>query len=743
MRSTGALTVFVLIGGLTVAVGAGVGLDAVERAASGQSMDRRTALAGAAVAAETRRYVDAVRAVAAATGSQQALTAAEFAAITAPLTQLRLPGATDVRFVVPAADNQVAAVQQQWRERGAGNLVLRPAGQVREHALVVLRRDLDGRGASSLGLDLMQRPEPARALVEARRVFNVAVSDTYQLIGDENVTTGERRPSVLLTAPVYQVAPDGKGQGAFLGWVAMVLGGEEFIGGTLTEVSQGYLDASLYAVASDGREVPVASVEHGGAAGTGLRREAVIPVAQQRWVLRTEARRGLMPAGSTYLDEVAIAGLTGLTILLAALVFALGTSRNRAEAKVAEATAALRTKQEYVNALVDTMDVILVAADDRGRFTLVNRHAHELHGFGTGIDDNEWATTALTQFYETDGVTPLPPDRLPLQRTFAEGEVHDVEFIVARPGMPPRWLSAHGRHLRAADGTSLGAVTAAHDITRLRESECALRRVHTDLAAANIELERSNEELSAFAGLVSHDLKSPLASVAGYVDLMRGLAEDGTMPAEARPFLDRISNGVQRMRTLIDDLLAFATARNAAPDIAAVDLNTLADDVVAMNTDRLRLRGGPDQLFPDVYVAALPAVAADPMMVRQLMDNLIGNALKYVQPGRAARVDVTAEPGRPGWIRVIVADRGIGIPAGHHAAIFDSFHRAHRTSAYPGTGLGLAICDRIVTRHGGEIGARDNPGGGTQIWFTLPEAGRPTAKAMPPTAVRAEVTAGR
>ena len=316
-----------------------------------------------------------------------------------------------------------------------------------------------------------------------------------------------------------------------------------------------------------------------------------------------------------------------------------------------------------------------------------------------------------------------------------------MEFIVAPPGLPRRWLSAHGRILRSASGQPIGAVTAAHDITRLRDSEAALRAAHADLAAANADLERSNEELVAFAGLVSHDLKSPLAGIAGYVELLRALTEEGLTPAETVPFLDRIDAGVQRMRRLIDDLLAYATARNATPDIASVDLPALVDDVVAVHTDRLRLRPRADQPVPDIYVAPLPSVAADPMMIRQLLDNLISNALKYVAPGRTPRVDVTAEPDRPGWVRVLVSDRGIGIPAGHHEEIFESFHRAHRAADYPGTGLGLAICHRIMRRHGGTIGARDNPGGGTQIWFTLPEASRPGARLTAPRAASQATTA--
>jgi PAS domain S-box-containing protein len=723
-RSTVALTGIVLACGVTVAMSTGLGLRLAEDNASAELLNRRTALAGSAVAAEARRYVDAVQSVAAAVGAQQSLDRSAFAAIASPLVQLRLPGATGVGFVVPAGTDDVAAEQRRWRAAGSDGLVLRPGRTDREHAFLVLHRSLAGGDTRVAGLDLSQRPEPASALAGARRTGRVAISDRYLLLGEQLPPPERREPSFLLAAPVYGVAADGAGPGRFRGWVTMTVSAARLVNPTLPAIAQGYLGASLFAVTSDGRRSLVTSVE-AGSRGTGLRREVGVQVAQQRWVLRTEALSALLPAGRTYQDEVAFAALLSFTLLLAGLVFALGSGRSRAEARVAAATAALRGKQEYIAALVDTMDVIIVACDDEGRFTLVNRQAHELHGMTTGVDGQEWAATALTQFFATDGVTALRPDQLPLQRTLAEGEVHDLEFIVAAPDRPRRWLSAHGRRLHAPDGTSLGAVTAAHDITRLRESEIALRRAHTDLAAANQDLERSNDDLAAFAGLVSHDLKSPLASVSGYVDLLRATYAEGGEPEQARSFLDRVTAGVQRMRTLIDDLLAYATARNATPEAVAVDLGALIGEVVAARTDRAGVPGRPGP--SNVYVAPMPTVAGDPAMLRQLLDNLIGNALKYVPPGRTARVDVTAEAERPGWVRVTVADRGIGIPDGQHEAIFESFHRAHRTSAYPGTGLGLAICHRVVTRHGGEIGARSNPGGGARIWFTLPEFGLPAS----------------
>jgi signal transduction histidine kinase len=177
------------------------------------------------------------------------------------------------------------------------------------------------------------------------------------------------------------------------------------------------------------------------------------------------------------------------------------------------------------------------------------------------------------------------------------------------------------------------------------------------------------------------------------------------------------------MRTLIDDLLAYTSARDATLQRSSFPLGDVVHEVVAARLEASRT----GEYFPDVYVGRLPCVEGDPVLIRQVLDNLIGNALKYTAPGRPPRVDVTArpEPGEGSWIRVEVADRGIGIPPGQHGRVFARFHRAHGGESYPGTGLGLAICQRIVERHGGTIGASDNPGGGTRFWFTLPGGEEP------------------
>jgi microcystin-dependent protein len=275
-------------------------------------------------------------------------------------------------------------------------------------------------------------------------------------------------------------------------------------------------------------------------------------------------------------------------------------------------------------------------------------------------------------------------------------------MLIRNPHRPEGILvSVDGRPLDPSAGQH-GAVAVFHDITELRRYEA---------------------ELSVFAGVVAHDLKAPLAVIRGHCETARDvLADEPESPAlvEGRETLKRIMNAVDRMGALIDTLLAYTTARDAPLRLQRVALGPLVADVIAERTGHLRSSGRPD-----IYVGPLPDVTVDPAMLRHVVDNLVGNALKYVQPDRVARVDITAAPAEPGWTRIEIADRGIGIPDDDKPNIFETFHRATSAVGYAGTGLGLAICSRIVERHGGVIGVADNPGGGTRFHFTLPLAGRP------------------
>ena len=245
------------------------------------------------------------------------------------------------------------------------------------------------------------------------------------------------------------------------------------------------------------------------------------------------------------------------------------------------------------------------------------------------------------------------------------------------------------------------------------------RRRNTDLEHTILQLTRSVRDLEAFSWEISHDLKAPLTGISGYAQLLAHLDVGWPRPAEFDEFVAEITGGADRMARLIDDVLAYSTARGAALRMTTIDLGALVDDVVADRAAEASLLSG--QPTPHITRDALPAVHGDHGMLRRLFENLLGNALKYVRPGETARVHVSAQADNDGAVRIEVTDAGVGIPEGQHEAIFGELHRAH-PDAYEGTGLGLAICRRIAQRLGGSIGADPRFRGGARVWFTLAAA---------------------
>ncbi|MEV4639874.1 ATP-binding protein [Actinoplanes sp. NPDC049548] len=246
------------------------------------------------------------------------------------------------------------------------------------------------------------------------------------------------------------------------------------------------------------------------------------------------------------------------------------------------------------------------------------------------------------------------------------------------------------------------------------------------------ELSQSVQELEAFSREISHDLKAPLAGICGYAQLLTHLDIGYPHPEDYDDFVAEINRGTDRMRRLIDDVLAYSTVRGARLHLTTIDLSALVDDVVADRAVELPRPGAGPRPQPQITWETLPPVRGDHGMLRRLMENLLGNALKYVRPNEPAKVHISGRT-EAGLVRVEVTDQGVGIPDGQHEAIFGELHRAH-PDAYPGTGLGLTICRRIVQRLGGAIGADPQFRDGARIWFTLPAAVAEAPAGQPPAA---------
>mgnify|MGYP001588739798 CR=1 FL=1 len=301
-----------------------------------------------------------------------------------------------------------------------------------------------------------------------------------------------------------------------------------------------------------------------------------------------------------------------------------------------------------------------------------------------------------------------PDDREPVRASLAgsldAGSDFRAEYRTLHPDGRVAWLESRGRVLRDEADGSLRMTGIAVDVTERRQAEETLREI-------NLALRRSNEDLNQFAFAASHDLREPLRMVAIYSQLLPRRFGD-RLNGEAGSFLQHVLGGVQRVDTLLSDLLVYS--RVASPRDSTVEL---VDCGVALDAAIGNIRGA----FPDsgavVTRDPLPSVLAQSSHSILLFQNLLSNAIKF-RSDQPPRIHVSAEQRSGEWL-FSVRDNGIGIDPQYWKLIFGVFKRLHGREV-PGTGIGLALCSRVVERYGGRIWVASEPGRGSTFFFTFP-----------------------
>ena len=244
------------------------------------------------------------------------------------------------------------------------------------------------------------------------------------------------------------------------------------------------------------------------------------------------------------------------------------------------------------------------------------------------------------------------------------------------------------------------------EVALQRSNEVLEERVQVRTA----DLQRSNQELEQFASVASHDLQEPLRMVASYMQLLQQRYQN-RLDQDANEFIGFAVDGANRMKDLIDGLLAFSRVGTRGEPPQPVNVNAVLEQVLTVLGPTIRERDAT------VESDSLPTVLVDGLQLRQLLQNLVSNALKFCQE-RPPHIEVGAEDEDTHW-HFTVRDNGIGIAGEHRERIFTIFQRLHTRSEYPGTGMGLAICRKIVERHGGQIWVESEPGAGSVFHFTL------------------------
>jgi signal transduction histidine kinase len=331
-------------------------------------------------------------------------------------------------------------------------------------------------------------------------------------------------------------------------------------------------------------------------------------------------------------------------------------------------------------------------------------HVHRMYGFAPDVQLSLEKVAAL--YSEQDRMAIFDV----MARAIKEGAPWDLEMNPTTADGRSVWVRGVGE-TEWADGKPVRLIGTLRDVTRERAAAAALARAMDDLRTRNSDLQE-------FTYAASHDLQEPVRKVQALGSLLIDRFGE-VMPDGALDYIARMRAAASRMGTLIDDVLSYSKVSVRPGQATAVSLTQIAREVVDDLATLVDRSGGV------VHIGELPQIEADPTQMRQLLQNLIGNALKYRHPDRVPEVWVegevqAADAGQASWCRIVVRDNGIGFDNRFAETIFAPFRRLHDRSVYDGTGMGLAIVRRIAEWHHGRVDAIGAQGEGSRFVVELP-----------------------
>jgi PAS domain S-box-containing protein len=436
--------------------------------------------------------------------------------------------------------------------------------------------------------------------------------------------------------------------------------------------------------------------------------------AERSGVLRDQADR------TRFATVVGIAAGAALVLMALALLHREKTLRLRSEA-VLEREVAGRVQREQeraaegtlLQAFVAGLPEVAFAKDRDGRFLAATQACARELGVGSA---RELAGRSASEFLPSDVAARHEAE----ESSVLGGESLENKEEVTVTGDGRRCVRLVTKApLRAADGTILGLIGLSRDVTASRSAEEALRQHNGDLERRVQEraaqLEAVNKEFESFSYSVSHDLRAPLRHIQGFVELLQR-ATDGQLAEKPRHFMKVISDASVEMGRLIDDLLAFSRVGRVEMLETRVHLDGLLRETLRV------LQPPANGRTIDWKILPLPEVVGDVAMLRQVIVNVIDNAVKYTRGREPAEIEVGCAGESEGWATIYVRDNGTGFDMKYAHKLFGVFQRLHRADEFEGTGIGLATVRRVLARHGGRVWAEAEVGRGATFYFTLRKA---------------------
>ena len=625
----------------------------------------------------------------------------------------QFPGLMGLGYAPYLRGDELERLQLEIREQGGGLFTIRPPGVREAYGPILYLEPKTPGNIAAIGYDMFSEHERHAAMAAARDSGQVRMSAPVRLLQQpaESESTG-----LLMYAPVYAggLQPETlqARRVAMSGWVYAPFSVDEFIAGVIGNAADAYA-------------LRIVDVGAGGAVvhhdprfeGTPGRTYAIDrDVYGRRWRIEFQA------LGTDTDDELETALLAGIlaSLLLFAMVLTLAHTQTRAERIAARMSESYRRSELRFRSAMQYSAAGTALLDGEGRIVEANPAIGELFDCRPEELVGQRLESRLADGHQTPDGVPVPREGDSVLRTMRH---------LLREGGDRRHLHLVWSRVPGEIDSDVAWLVQIEDVTDRLRAEERVRAMNRLLEARveqrTRELTRANAELESFAYTVSHDLRAPLRSIEGF---SRVLADrySALLGEEGSGYLARIRNAALRMDALIDALLKLSRISREEMRLVQLDIGEIAADVVA------ELRQAHPGREVEVVIGTGLQAAGDPVLVRDLLQNLLGNAWKFTRDVAQPRIEVLADAprdGEEGLRAFVVRDNGAGFEAGYAGKLFRPFQRLHDPDRFGGHGIGLATVKRIVERHGGSVEASGRPGEGATFRFTLPASAEPAHEA--------------